>query len=322
MILSCAVTAASEPTPTPALPALTPTPTAPPVVSQLGTRDDPLILALPPSPRLSDEVQSAGESLAGLLEKSTGYVIVPVVPPSEADLVTGFGNGNAHIGVLSPYGYLLASSAGSAEAAFAREQNSAIFYGSQFIARQNTGFTSYFDPLNGGNSAEAPTALGQFEGKKPCFTDTRSPSGYVVPLGYLKLQNIQMREPAFLAGHVAVVRAIEVGGICDFGASYVDARGYPGLQDQYPNLMKDVVVIWRIPPIIPYETLAFVRGMDENMRRVLIRAFVDLMGTDDGRSAMQILYGINAMQVVQDSQYDEFRRIVKASELDLSELIK
>ena len=158
--------------------------------------------------------------------------------------------------------------------------------------------------------------------KKPCWTDERSPSGYVVPLGYLKLNNIQMRDPAFLAGHVAVVRAIAVGGICDFGATYVDARAYPGLQDQYPDLLKKVNVIWRIPPIIPYETLVFVRGMDDGMRRVLIRAFVDLMGTDDGKSVMQTLYGIDAMQIVQDSQYDQFRKIVKASELDLSELIK
>ena len=312
----------ARPTPTPALPALTPSPTAVPSVSDLGTKDNPVILALPPSPRLSEEVQSAGEKLAGLLEQSTGYAIVPVVPPTETDLVAGFGNGNAHIGVLSPYAYLIASNAGSAEAAFAREHDKAIFYGAQFIAHSDGGFTSFFDPVNGGNSAEAPTALAQFQDKKPCFTDPRSPSGYVVPLGLLKLQNIQTREPAFLAAHAAVVRAVAVGGICDFGATYVDARTYPGLQDQYPDLLKKVIVVWRIPPIIPYETLVFVRGMDDGMRRVFIRAFVDLMGTEDGQSAMQTLYGIDAMQIVQDSQYDDFRRAVKASELDLSELIK
>ena len=78
---------------------------------------------------------------------------------------------DAHIGVLSPYGYLLASDAGSAEAAFAREHDKAIFYGSQFIAHSDAGFTSYFDPINGGNSAEDPAALAQFQSKKPCFTD-------------------------------------------------------------------------------------------------------------------------------------------------------
>ncbi len=62
--------------------------------------------------------------------------------------------------------------------------------------------------------------------------------------------------------------------------------------------------------------------MTEDMRRALLRAFVDLLTTTDGKSAMQTLYGIDAMQVTQDSQYEDFRRAVKASGLDLSTLVK
>ena len=54
----------------------------------------------------------------------------------------------------------------------------------------------------------------------------------------------------------------------------------------------------------------------------LIRSFVDAMDTPDGSSAMQTLYGIDAMQVVQDGQYQDFRKAVKASGLDLSSLVK
>ena len=129
-------------------------------------------------------------------------------------------------------------------------------------------------------------------------------------------------EAAFLAGHPTVVRAVYSGGICDFGATYIDARMYPGLQDQYPDIMKKVDVIWQIPAIIPYDTLCFARGLPEDIHRALTRAFVDLMTTSDGKSAMQTLYGFGAMQVVQDSQYDAFRKAVKASGLDLSSLIK
>ena len=117
-------------------------------------------------------------------------------------------------------------------------------------------------------------------------------------------------------------RAIDVGGICDFGATYIDARNYPGLQDQYPDIFAKVQVIWRIPAIIPYETLVFMHGMNEDMRRNLVRAFVDLMGTAQGQSAMQTLYGFQSMQIVQDGQYDPFRKIVKASGIDLVDLIK
>ena len=258
-------------TPTPLPTEAPPLPTPLPPVSELGTSKAPLILALPPSAQLSAEVQDAGNALVGLLEKGTGYHIVSVLPPSESDLVQGFGNGNAHIGVLTPFAYLLASNDGNVEAAFAREQSGGIFYGAQFIARVDTGFTPYFDPIAQTNSEQAPVALNQFQEKKPCWTDERSPSGYVVPLGMLNEAKVQTREPAFLAGHVAVVRAVDVGGICDFGATYIDARTYPGLQDQYPDLMKKVEVIWRVPPIIPYETLVFIHGMDEEMRRNLMR---------------------------------------------------
>ncbi len=324
LLLACSISQVGQtPTSTATIAA---TATLPPTVyvpaAELGSAKNPIILALPPSATTSSEVVSAGNSLVGQLEQRTGYSFVSVLPPSETDLVVGFGNGNVHVGVLSPYAYLLASNAGTAEAAFAREQNGVIFYGSQFIANAGAGFKAYYDADLNGNLADLPTALGQFQEKKPCWTDDKSPSGYVVPLGYLNEANVKTVDPAFLAGHVAVVRAIDAGGICDFGATYIDARTYPGLQDEYPNVLKKVLVIYRVPPIIPYETLVFFRGMDDSMRRVLTRAFVELQNTPQGESAMQTLYGFQAMQVVQDSQYDDFRRVVKESGLDLNELIK
>lgn len=288
----------------------------------LGTDKNPLILALAPSARATQDVLDAGSLLRSRLEKATGYKIVTVVPPDEADLVKAFQIGNAHIGVLSPFAYLLARQDGSVEAAFARQRDGALFYGSQFIVGKDSGFIPYFDPLQEVNTAKAGDALAQFRDKKPCWTDQYSPSGYVVPLGYLAGANIQTREPAFLAGHPDVVRAIYAGGICDFGATYVDARAYPGLQDRYPDVKKKVQVVWRVPPIIPYETLVLAHGMSVDMHRALTRAFVDLMSTQDGDAAMQTLYGFDAMQVVQDSQYDEFRKVVDESGLNLNTLIK
>ena len=281
-----------------------------------------VLLSLAPSARATQEVLDAGSLLQARLEKATGYKIVTVVPPDESDLVKAFQIGNAHIGVLSPFAYLLASQDGSVEAAFARQRDGALFYGSQFVVGSDSGFISYFDPLQDENTAKAEDALAQFRDKKPCWTDQYSPSGYVVPLGYLAGANVSTREPAFLAGHPDVVRAIYAGGICDFGATYIDARAYPGLQDRYPDVMKKVQVVWRIPPIIPYETLVLAHGMNVDMRRALTRAFVDLMSTQDGNTAMQTLYGLDAMQVVQDSQYEDFRKVVAASGLNLNTLIK
>ncbi len=144
---------------------------------------------------------AAGNTLTSLLEKETGYKFVSVIPPDETELIKAFGMKDADIGVLSPAGYLLASGQGSVEAAFAREQAGKVFYGAQLIARSDAGFISYYDPIKDENSADAPVALAQFNDKKPCWTDERSPSGYVVPLGFLSGAGVQTLTPAFLAGH-------------------------------------------------------------------------------------------------------------------------
>ena len=310
--------------PTPIIATVTPmaSPIAPIPTAALGDVKNPLILALAPAPRLDPNALNASQVLIAHLEKSTGYQFITIAPISETDLINRFQNGNAHIGVLSPFGYLLASENGSVDAAFARQQDGSAFYGAQFIVRSDAGFLPYFDSVKNENTADASTALAQFQDKKPCWADPLSPSGYVVPLGFLAEAGIQVNDPAFVAGQPTVVRAVYAQGICDFGATYIDARTYPGLGDTFPDLMKKIVVVWRTPNIIPYETLVFAGNIDNDTRRILIRAFVDAMDTSDGSSAMQTLYGIDAMQVAQDGQYQDFRKAVKASELDLSSLVK
>ena len=320
-LLGCGLLPAPQPTPMPTVVA-TLTPTAPAPDAALGSAKNPLIMALAPSARPTTNVISAGNVLKSQLEKSTGYKIIVAAPPSETELVKAFANGNTHIGVLSPFGYLMANNAGDADAAFARQREEAIFYGAQFIVQSEAGFTSYFDSVKHENSADASVALAQFNDKKPCWTDPLSPSGYVVPLGFLSQAGVKTREPAFVSGHPTVVRAVYAQGICDFGATYIDARTYPGLEDEFPDVMKKVVVVWRIPDIIPYETLVFAHGMTIDMRRSLERAFVDAISTPSGKSAMQVLYGFDAMQIVQDGQYNEFRKAVKASGMILNNLVK
>lgn len=320
-LLACSLPLVSGQKPTqPSIPTVVPASSSP--EAKLGTDKNPLILALAPSQQPKPTVLDAGKSLSSLLEKATGYKFVLVVPPDETGLVKAFGMKNAHIGVLSPAGYLLAKAQGYVEAAFARQQAEKIFYGAQFIVRSDAGFIPYYDPIKDENSVEANAALAQFDNKKPCWTDELSPSGYIVPLGFLSNVGVHTRTPAFLASHPTVVRAVYAGGICDFGATYIDARAYPGLEDEFPDVLKKVVVVWRIPAIIPYDSLVFVHGMEEDQRRSLIRAFVDIMSTADGKAAIQTLYGFDAMQVVQDSQYDDFRKAVEASGLDLPTLVK
>ena len=225
--------------------------------------------------------------------------------------------GNAHIASLSPFAYLLARENDSVTAILASMRDGQIFYGAQFIANRESGFISYYDAARNENTAEAAEALKQFQDKKPCWSDTTSPSGYVVPLGVLNQAQVQIRSGAFLEGQPNVVRAVYADDICDFGATFIDARQLPALEADYPDVMDKVVVIWRVPNVIPYENISLANSLPLEMRRVIQRAFIDLMLTPEGKAAMQTVYGIDELQIAEDVMYADFALYVNASGLDL-----
>lgn len=312
----------ATPTATPTL-----TPTLPPTQAPLstpepGTEQNPLILALAPTPRPTEAVIAAGDILAAYLEERTGYSIVTVIPASEEALVDALVKGNAHIASLSPYAFVLAYDNNSVSALLARVRNGEVFYGAQIIINRESEFTSYFDEARGENITDDITILKQFADKKPCWSDESSPSGYVVPLGLLNQAQVKPRAGAFLEGQPNVVRGVYVDDICDFGATFVDARISPILEADYPDVMDRVIVAWRIPEIIPYENISMSSNLPFEMRRGIQRALIDFMTTPEGKATMQTIYGFDEMQPVEDIAYAEFIKYVNASGLDLLDLIE
>lgn len=325
VLQACSLPAARDAatsTPIPAPTASATATVAPQPTAQIGSEANPVILALAPSAHPAPEMVESGEFLAGRLEELTGYRIVTVAPASEADIVEAFAIGNVHIAVLSPFGYLAVHENEDGGAALAGVRSGQAVYGAQFIARRDAGFEEYFDPLRGENTAEALEALAQFNDKKPCWSDPVSPSGFVVPLGFLNQAGVAVRAPAFLEGHAPLVRAVYAEGICDFGATYIDARELPALEADYPDVLEKVLVIWRIPAIIPYEQVVMASGLTPEMKRALLRAFIDLMTTPEGLAAIQTVYGVEALQPAEDSQYDQFAQIVQAAGIELDLLLK
>jgi len=196
-------------------------------------------------------------------------------------------------------------------------------YGAEFLATRKGGFTSYFDEGTDKNLTEDPAvALTQFEGKKPCWSDETSPSGYVVPLGYLNESQISTKAAAFVEGHPTVVRSLYASGICDFGATYIDARKFPSLEDAFPDLIEQVIVVWQIPPIIPYNVLAFSTRMPQGMPELLASLVPAIMQTTAGRAAFKAAYDIDELEAVNDGYYEEFRIYVDESGVDLTTVVR
>jgi ABC-type phosphate/phosphonate transport system substrate-binding protein len=113
-----------------------------------------------------------------------------------------------------------------------------------------------------------------------------------------------------------------LGGICDFGATYIDARKFPSLEDQYPDLMEQVLVVWQIPEIIPYSILAFSANMPQPMRDLFKNVIPAVMQTDAGKAAFRSAYNIDEMIPVNDAEYAEFHEYVAEARLELPTLVK
>ncbi len=324
LITNCAIPRANAPSTigTHAISAVpTDTPIPPLPKAQLGLAENPLILALPPSAKSQEQIDAA-KAIAAQFTERTGYTVVTVIPDSYSALVDALEKGNAHIVLLDPFAYALAYQKGLVKAAYATLKDKEGTYGAQFLATRKGGFQSYFDSVSEENTADAKTALAQFADKKPCWSDETSPSGYIIPLGFLNKNQIVTRPPAFVEGHPTVVRSLYASGICDFGATYIDARKFPSLEDEFPDLMEQVIVVWRIPPIIPYEVLAFSTSMPQEMRDLFTSLIPPIMQTDAGKAAFKTAFNTDALQAVNDGYYEEFRVYVDASGVDLSTLVK
>ncbi len=295
-----------------------PTPTSAP----LGTPENPLVLALSPSAAPEGVRVEAGKAFAAQLAEETGYTFVVTAPESYTKLVEALGRGNAHVAVLSPYAYALAYEKGNATAAFAAMKSGQKAYGAQFIARADAGFTSYYDARAQENTADAATALSQFREKKPCWSDSVSPSGYVIPAGILAYHNIPTRPAAFVQGQPTVARAVYAGGICDFGVTYIDAREFPSLRDAFPDILEQVLVIWRVPAIIPYETLVLSKTLSPDMAETLENVLFRLLGMQAGRQVVGQAYGVEEWEAVTDAFYADFLRYLEAAPVEWNTLLE
>jgi len=288
-------------------------PTAEPTAVPLGSAEHPIIMALAPS-ATTQELLASGESIAKQLSEETGLTIKTVVPTSYGALIEAMGSNNAQIGWLPPFAYIVAHQKGVADVGLITVRNGSDFYSAQFIANAEAGFTSAKD-------SKDVAALKQFEGKKPCWTDPLSASGYVIPLGILKNEGIKNPAGAWVQGHSTVVKSVYLspkGEICAFGATFSDARS--GIATDFPDVNDKVQIIYTTDPVIPNDNVSYAPDLPADLRAKITAGLLKISETEDGKQALQAVYQISGLKATEDSFYDNFRVFLEASGVDVSNI--
>lgn len=312
-------------------PTLTPTPTVGPI--QPTSTPTPVPLGSPGNPILigyvyndpEADTQAAIEALAEELDTWTGYSFGAVVYPTHEQLLNEMKAGNVHAAWLQPITYLYASAHGLAQAALLTNHFGTYYYGTQFLANIENGFTVYFDPQTNTSTADAETALLQLDGLRPCWAEEGSLSGHIYPLGLFNQLNIDFLPGAVVQSHTAVIRSLYIKGICDFGVTFSysgDPRTSSAVISDLPDVDQRVVIIWQSSPDIPNLNFSTIPTLDHALRSNLINALTSLVKTDEGKALLTRAtgnYEIQDLRVIDNSVYDVLREVVRRSGVNLTE---
>ena len=318
-----------EPTPTPTEVVLqatepastsTPRPTPTPTEAPLGEPANPITMAFVLQPEETTAIDAAQE-VVSLISSDTSLAVESVIYPDFLSLSTAVIDGDVDLFWLDPLEYLYLNGHGAADVMLVTNHLGVYVYGIRYLANTNRGFTSYYDADLDGSYGDPLSALQQFAGTRPCFINPQSLPGYLTPLGLLQNTSTPTLDPVFVYGYSAVIRALYIGGICDFGVSYAligDARTAGDILQDIPDAENVVGVVWQSEGIIPNLNLSVSPVLPLNLQVQLQEAVLDLADSPDvlTRLSTALNYEVGALKVEADSFYTPLRSILAPLGLD------
>lgn len=278
--------------------------------TELGSADNPIKIFFTPSVD-AQVIEDNSKVIKAYLEKNTPYKFSISVPQSFIAVVESFGTKRADVAAINTFGYILANKKYGAEARLIVIRFGSDLYQAQFLARADGSIKTLKD----------------FAGKKIAFVDASSTSGYMLPMKMLKDKNIKTGEVVFAGKHDSVVTMIYQGAV-EGGATFYCPPAEGEIQDarrlvrtQYPDVEKKIKII-QLSEAIPNDPIIFRRELPEEMKNVLVEAFLKFVKTPEGRVAFEKLYGVTDLKRASDSDYDTVRKMLEELGQDLDALMK
>jgi phosphonate transport system substrate-binding protein len=253
----------------------------------------------------SQETMARGDQIAQAITDKTGIVVEARSASDYAEVRQALGAGQAHIGWLNTFNYVLANQEHGIDVALVTERLGSTSYKGQFNVRADSGINSLQD----------------LKGKVMCWVDPISASGYIIPRIMLQANGIDPDGDlkAIEAGsHRNVVTQV-YSGECDVGATYADARS--SVEDELADVMEQVVVLTTTTSI-PNDSVSFGKEVPEDMREEIVNALLEYAGTEEGQTALKTFYSISGVQRADDSIYAGLRVDLGRAGVDIEELAK
>lgn len=277
---------------------------------ELGGEDNPIKLFFVPSVDAT-LIADKGKLVQDYLEKQTGYKFKIAVPSSFVAVVEAFGTNRADVAALNTFGYILAHSKYGAQAklTFIRYGNDT--YKAQIIARSDSKISSLKD----------------INGKKFAYVDPASTSGYLLPAKLFFDNDVKPAETVFAQKHDNVVTMVYQKQV-DAGATFYSPEHDGKIEDarrlvltQFPDV-KEKVKIVQLTDSIPNDPIVFRKDLPEEMKTKIVKAFLDYMKTEEGKTSFHALYGVTEMKEASDANYDSVRKALADLGKDVNEMMK
>jgi phosphonate transport system substrate-binding protein len=214
-------------------------------------------------------------------------------------------NGQAQMGALNTFSYILASSRKCADVGLVSVRNNSTSYRGQIITLADSGIKKLED----------------LKGKTFCRPDPLSTSGWIIPSILLKANKIDpatdLKQVVDVGGHDAVVENV-YNKNCDAGATFDDARA--NVEKKYPDV-RDKVVVIAYSAAIPNDTVSFVPSMDAKQRETIVKALLDIAADKANADMLRKVYNWTGLAEAKDAFFDDFRQSLDAAGVKVETLL-
>lgn len=248
-----------------------------------GSSDELAFAAIPAEQNIDPELEY--KNLIALLEKKTGRKVKFVRSTDYNAVIEGMVSGKVDIAEFGPLSYVLA------------RNNGADITPVGVMVEKDAPAT--YRSYGSVPAASQVKDLAGFKGKKVCFVDPSSTSGYLFPSAALLALGIDPKTgvtPVMAGGHDNSVTSV-VSGQCEAGFAYdsmVD-KVLPGKQAIKPG---DVRVVWKSEPI-PNSPVAIRNGLPDDVKKAITEALLT-DANPDRLVALGICPKMDGCQLVSD----------------------